>query len=427
MSIINACTERDEMGGGLCREIIGVRPIAYLEGGVYKRAALDWVQGDASFPHLVSTAPIRVSVAADGMRRIHPTRELDRYLEIGAPYVKPAASWQKVAFGTATRAGNRVTWHRAEADLSVTHAGHYIKLEIELLGGYVPPNGQFAFPVGMTGLTRTGGNIYRDGVLVMALRAPQVYDAANTDDVRPITTQFVQVASQWYVLCTLPSLAGMTRPVVDPTFQSPQDETAGADTYINAGNATWNFGVMTSFQTGKTTTVKRAQLQIGLSSIPPGSTALTASLYFYCTAETDASDITLGAHKTLTQWFEGAQTGGVPAGGEDASTWNLRNANGSVVWAGDVGGASALDWTAAATASVSITGTGAYNMGGLTADVNSWLRGASNYGWWLINASETTTSSNKTIGSGGYATASRRPQLTVVYALPGRIRRPWRR
>ena len=180
MSELLSCSERESLGGGRYRSTIHLRPIAYLEDGVYVRSVHDWADGDVTLPHLVTRAPLMCGVAVDGMRRIYPTRELDRYLEIGAPYVKPAGSWVKVAMGAATRAANRITWHRAEADLSIVHAGHYVKLEIELLGGYVPPNSQFAFPVGLTGLTRSGSAILRDGVQVMSLRAPHVYDAANT-------------------------------------------------------------------------------------------------------------------------------------------------------------------------------------------------------------------------------------------------------
>jgi hypothetical protein len=54
----------------------------------------------------------------------------------------------------------------------------------------------FAFPVGLQGLTWSGKHLHKDGVPVMGLRAPQVYDAGNLDDVREIAWDLVDLGGQ---------------------------------------------------------------------------------------------------------------------------------------------------------------------------------------------------------------------------------------
>ena len=61
----------------------------YDDDGTLRRIVNDWVDsGIPARPHIVTSAPFLISAGDDGMRRLHPTRELDRYFEIGAPYVK---------------------------------------------------------------------------------------------------------------------------------------------------------------------------------------------------------------------------------------------------------------------------------------------------------------------------------------------------
>jgi len=51
----------------------------------------------------------------------------------------------------------------------------------------------------------------------------------------------------------------------------------------------------------------------------------------------------------------------------------------------------------------------------VTADVQDFVDGtASNFGWWLINAVESTGTRKNFVPSGG-ATESQRPKLVVVY------------
>ncbi len=424
MRYLTPCHEYEDLGGGKHRLTANPRPIAYRDGGILRRIVSDFVDsGDSARPHIVTAAPMLVSVAPDGMGRIHPTRDLNRYLEIGIPYVKSVGAWVKVPFANASRHGNTITWSRAEADLSVVFGGHFINIgEIKLKGGYVPPNGQFAFPVGLTGLTRSGNQILADGVPVLSFRAPVVYDADNPQDVRPIASQFVQVGEQWYVLFTLPDLAGMTSPIVDPTFTSTQTN-VDSDTWLQKASPTYNYGAHAQMIVGgdaSNNSPIRGLLLIdciGADKVPAGSTISSAQLTLYCESEANASDQSISVHRGLVQFFEGVKSGSAPGAGEDGSTWNLRNANGAVAW-GAAGGLADTDYASVATNSQTITGAGASYTWDIATDVQAWADGTANNGLWVIAPNENTQNSRKRFTSSDGSTAGNRPKLVVEYTVP---------
>src|SRR3990167_6427689 len=144
----------------------------------------------------------------------------------------PGATAGMVPGRTSSRLAS--SWSTTNANVYISHGGHYIKLCILLKNGWQPVGDQFAFPVGLTGLTRTGDTLYRDGEPVLLLRKPVVYDLDDPKDTRPIAHEFVSVAGQPYILFTLHDLTGMVRPLVDPQFSSQPDAAAGKDTYIRS-------------------------------------------------------------------------------------------------------------------------------------------------------------------------------------------------
>lgn len=420
MGSLGAFFEIEEVGTGRFLQTIHIRPICYRgDDGYYRRIAPDWSNGDGDRPHLITAAPLMVSVAADGMRRLHPTREPDRFVEFGAPYIKPGGQWQKVNLGNARRSGNVLTWQTAQADLQLTFGGHYLKLEIPLKGGWQPPNGQFAFPIGLTGLTRNGGVILADGVPVMRVRSPVVYDAGNPEDIRPIAHDFVRAAGQWYAVFTLPSLSGMTSPVIDPTLDL-QPNGAGLDTWLNQSNVNRNYGTSTVMYAGYNGSGNRMRslLQFDISSMPGGATITGATVSLQCDWADSSTSLDLSFHRALTQWYEGLQSAGTPGAGEDASTWSYRNYNGSVAW-GAAGGQSGTDYAASATAAMAVAGAGAYSRDGLTADVEAWYEGtASNYGWVLLGVESGGANTYKSFRTSDFGTAAQRPKLSIEYTLP---------
>lgn len=423
-TILSKYNEIDELGGGRFRLTQMLKDHCHRDvNGYWRRNVNNFVDsGIVGRPHLVSTAPFMASIDDEGHRRIHPTNDPLRYLEIGTPYIKPAAQWVKVGFSGATRTGNTITWSRAQVDLSIAMGGHFINWECELKGGYNP--GQVALPVNLVGLTRTGDTIYADGVAVMFLSKPVMRDAANPFDTRPITHSFVNLQGQPYLLLTLPSLTGMIRPVIDPTLTLQPDAAAGKDTRIveNTGADVYNYGVSAdayAIACGRSAgagTRNRGLFQFDVSSIPAGSTISSGVVTLRCGQNGSANAYDVLLYRGLVQWYEGQKNNTAPDAGQDGSTWAKRNANGAVAWAGGVGGGSGSDYVATATATTSVTGSAADYTWTVTADIALYVAGtATNYGWWMLHGSETTDSVYKGFRSSDDATASYRPKLVVEY------------
>lgn len=204
------------------------------------------------------------------------------------------------------------------------------------------------------------------------------------------------------------------------TLTLQPDATAGKDTYIASGTADNNNGIATTINVGAATGApSRGLLMFNISALPGGATITAATLTLFCESEGNTTDRTVGVHRALTQWFEGEGNNATPGAGVDGSTWNLRNHNGSVVWAGGAGGASGSDWTATATDSEVITGAATAFTFDVLADVLAWYTAAAtNHGWWLINTSESGTTFKRFTSSDG-ATEANRPKLEIVYTEAG--------
>lgn len=419
----------EDLPDGKRRTTIGLRPVNYdVGGGRFAAIASNWIDGDATRPHMVAAAPFLVSVGGDGLRRIHPTRELDRYFEFGAPFIKPAGSWQKVNLGTPTRTKNSLTWTTANAIASIVHAGHYIKLGIELKGGWQPPNGQFAFPVGLNGLTRSGNVLLADGRPVMTMRPPHVEDLSNPLDVRPIASQFVTVGGQAYALLTLPSLTGMARPFVDPTLTLQPDAADGKDTRLlnYAAFLLHNSGTGVELAVGRFISdaeVQHSLIAFNVSSIPLNSIVQSAqmslwisnSTYTYAGTSVDCYDIAAAN----AAWPEG--TKGLAVGGAGDSCWTFRDQGGAGTnWAGSAGcSLPDVDYVNSIIGTFIISGTSADTQVDavlLSNAVQAWL--TTNNGMLLRATVEAGSGQGFHVHSSDYATAAYRPKLAVVYTLP---------
>lgn len=422
MALLSEYAEVSEIAPGKFQHIQYLKKIAYRENGILQTMAQAWTDsGDSLMPTMADRVPIRCRVANSGMRRMFPIPGDDNsYLEIGAPFVKVGGVWTQVSLGTPSRSANVMTWTRPQTITRVLHGGHFVKLDIELRGGFVPEDSQVAFPVGLNGLTRSGNAIRKNGIDVMQLTPLMVEDAANDIVRREITHQFVNLNGQPYLLLTLPSLTGMSRPRIDPTLTLQPDATAGIDTMLWSGGSSNNYGILDRIEAGRNASsvdIERSLIRFDLSSIPAGSTATVATLTMTCHAEAATTDANVAVHRALTQWFEGDKSGAAPSGGVSGSTWANRDGLApTVAWAGGAGGGSGTDRAAVATATTLITAPGVFNWDVL-ADVTAWLSGTNNYGWWMIGG-EGANQLLKRFRSSDYVTAGDRPQLAVTYTLP---------
>lgn len=406
--ILTPTAERESLGGGRYRTTIHLKPVAYNDGGVLRRIATDWQNGDAGRPHIVTASRLMTSVAPDGARRIHPTREMDRYFEIGAPFIQSGGGWQQVPLGAPERSRNLLTWQTSAANLYIRHIGHAVKLAILLKNGWQPPNGQFAFPVGIQGLTRADDQLYADGTPVMRLRPFTVEDLDNPLDIRPVAHQIVNQGGQWYVVCTLPSLAGMSRPLIDPTFDEQPDGTDGIDTWLAQDSPTYNAGAHAKQYIDDVSWAgdHRALMKFDLSTLS-GATVTSATLSTWSTAVRSGA-VTIYCHAILSGnsgWTEGG------------ATWNTKD--GSNAWAGSNGCAtSGTDYNATAMGSCVYgdgDAIGTQNDFTLDTDQVQDQVDGDNYGLILFS----TSSSSKEHASSDNATAAYRPNIVIEYSEGG--------
>lgn len=407
MALLNEYAEIDEIVPGQFRHTQHVKNIGYRENGSLLSIVQDWENsGDSLRPHQVIRAPIMVTVGEDGMRRMHPTRELDRYLELGAPFIKTAGVWGKVNLGTPTRTGSRLQWTRPQANMYVDFGGHFVKLAILLKGGFVPEDSQIAFPVGMTGFTRSGSSLLRDGVVIAQLQKPVMVDFANSRDIRPIDGQFVNIAGQPYWHMTLPDLTGMVQPVIDPTLTLQPDATAGIDAYVASDTPTTNFATNQNIFAGEYNAgvqVTRSFIKFDLSALPSDAIISSAILtLFKSSTDYSSNNRTLRVYRVKRAWVE-AQV-----------TWNIWSTSNNWSTAGGFHTDDTEQTDIGSRAMLANEPTLVTNDIVLTPTTKSALDLGN--GWML--KMDTETDDMYEWPSSDTATSSWRPKLVIIYTLP---------
>ena len=427
MAIISTTAELDDLGGGRFRHTQNLRPIAYLQNGIYRRIVNDFAAGDATWPLVVANSEMLVYWAA-GKIRICPTRDPLKYLEVGRPMTKPAATWTNMPIAVPVQSGNTLTSTNANYNITITMAGHYIDLyDIELKGGWLPPNNQIAYNVGISGLRISGNDIMDGDVIVGGLaKNPIIYDAANLTDVRQMADrQLINDAGQWRVIFTLPSLTGMTRPTIDPTFTVQPDASAGKDTYLSLTSVTRNYGVTPTFAQQSGANLAVLMVKFDLSSITASAICNSATLYMYATG-------TPGTDRAWTEtwhsiasgnsaWIEGTKNTTTAGAGEPC--WDALAADGAggitTNWAGSKGmQTSGTDYEASTLGTMTgnrTDATGTEYAAALTAlRVKGWF-GATNTNYGLHGMCSTNVNG---LGTSDNTTAGYRPKLVVDYSLP---------
>lgn len=329
MAELGKTWERDDLGGGQFRQTLALKPIAFLKQGNYARILNNFLDGDINFPNVVNEAGFFAYITSQGDWRVHPTRDPQVWFSIGAPYVNPANP-VRATLNPFTRSGNVLTSVNANFDCRIIHGGHYLKLEFPLKNGFVPPSSKVAFPIDSAGITRQGTQLLVNGVVIMNLTPPVVYDAANRLDVRPISVAFQTIGGNNYVVYTLPSMAGMTLPTVDPTLTLQPDATAGMDTFLENDVPTGNFGTSSALVIGEInndSAVFRTLIKFDLSNIPANAVISSATLSLYCTAELSDNAGTFRVYRQKRAWVEAQATWNIYATGNNWATAGGFHAN----------------------------------------------------------------------------------------------------
>lgn len=413
MTFSGACFDEDDLGSGRFSRVLSIKPKNFFRDGLWRPSNHNWVAGDATWGLKVEDAPMLVYWAA-GKIRICPTREPLKYIEVGRPMHKPAGSWVNMPMAAPVQTGNVVKSTNANYDVWITMGGHTIDLyDIQLKAGWRPTNSQISFVVGLNGLRINQRQIVDvdSGAVVGSLAgAPMVYDASNPMDVRPISWS-LDLAGGQRLIFTLPDLTGMTSPVIDPTFSVQPDATAGVDAFIRSSNSNTNYGTYIELIAGSNSAAGVDRFVgkfTGVATIPTNATVASAIESLYCESAYTSTPRNIGLYRILTDWNE-AQV-----------TWNIRKT--SVNW-GAAGGQSGIDYSASPTATTSVSVKNAWYTWDITADVAAWVSGvAVNYGNFAIGEEQTDVIRNKGFWSSDYIIdITLRPQLTVVYTLPGGI------
>jgi len=423
MSTLGETWEREEMGSGRYRHVQHIAPIAFLEGGYPRRIVRDWVQGDADWPHVVTRAKLALRADGSGNRLLYPDCNRLENVAVGRPYYN-AGGWKPVDLAPFTRSANLLRSVNAHYTVDIQHGGHFCKMEATFDSPSRVPD-QLAFPVALSGLTWDAGVLRRtaDNVVVMRMRPPVAYDAANPADVRPLSWDFPLFNGQRYVRLTnlAAAVAGMQLPTVDPTLTLQPGAAAGKDTIPNSFAPTFNYGVSVQLIWDS----RKAIIEFDNSSIPVGALCLSNTLYTYQNASGPALAWTVAVYSIAIgnqAWIEGTRNGALALAGEPC--WNALAANGAggvlVPWAGTAG---------LSTAGVDYEGPpGMGSFSGNRSDANGTeyicaLNAARSQGWFgAVNTNYGMLLVPSTIvgglGSSDYATAAWRPKQVVEYKEP---------
>lgn len=396
--------------------------------GIYNKPVVESLVADGLDGYAVACDQMRHAIryTEDGGRLWTPRRNLPKEsIVIGSPHLltslgakAEAYTLSALSLSTKTQA---LEWDVSGIKVVNEHNWRHSKTTF-IIDKFRPT--RFRWPITLNGgLAWNGWDIVAGDTVVARMLSPWAEDA--TGKRLPVMANLAGDYIEYSV-----DTAGAVFPVtVDPTFKDGYggDVQTYMDSCILDAAPDSNWGVRTDFFTGRNVydQITRGLIQFDISSIPGGATidANGSKVYLYCSAEDSATDRDVRLHRGLTQWYEGNKNNDRPT--VDGSTWN--SANGypwasQTAWAGGAGGASGSDWAASATATVTITGSGAWFNWDVTADISAFYAGtATNRGWWILNAVETAGSNSaKNFWASDYTTdATLRPYLTVDYTTGG--------
>ena len=206
---------------------------------------------------------------------------------------------------------------------------------------------------------------------------------------------------------------------------------AARDTTIFQNNPNNSAGGQTQFYSGTNTAIspRRGLVSFDIASnVPAGATITSVDLTLTLSAVagsgmgSGSGSPTIELHDLTKDWGEGtvsAGSGQGAAAGSGDATWNS-SMNGSASWTNPGG-----DFSPTASATLSIVGTTLdvsytwLSTPQLKADVQGWLdHPATNFGWLLLNTSESVAQTFRAFYSREATTAGFRPMLVVNYTVP---------
>lgn len=397
---------------GLFQSVLTIHDQHYQDnGGFWQPITEDFVaDGQEGFALRADRLRHTLRTADDGTRRWYPRRNVPtEYVEFGRPQftIDGGATWSDVPMGGApTRTLNTILWDRPTYSFALTLNWHRVKLDITLKTSGAAR--RIRWPVALNNLTFSNRTLFSGATPVGSIDPFIATDANGVD--RPVSTTiaggFVEFSA---------NLTGAAFPVViDPTFTSQPDATAGIDAFTREDTADTNNGTATTIAiSGLATSRRIGLLKFDLSSLT-GVTVTSSTLSLW-------NGTVLANSRTQDVFpIKAANSAWTEAG----ATWNYAVAS-TTRWAGDTGAnggtdagcsVSGTDYNATASGSFVQASSEAvdvqYDITLVTADVQAMI--AANYGWSIVNRDAAT--GTKSVRSSDYATdATKRPQLVVVY------------
>jgi len=200
-----------------------------------------------------------------------------------------------------------------------------------------------------------------------------------------------------------------------------------ADTAMLSLNPDNNYGRLTTLPVGpinKPSHFARALLKFDVASaLPAGAVVTSVRLKLQMTKEAiGGSGDTVGLHRMLVDWGEGAKSAGNHGAAATAgeANWNARKL-GSANW-GTPGGLAGADFVTAPSGTLEWNEPASYTFAstpGLVADVQAWRDNpTANEGWLLRSTDESPAGAAKRIVSREGTSVGQRPQLTVEFSVP---------
>jgi hypothetical protein len=405
MTLHTEYAELDDLGRGRFRQSIALKPIAYRKDGSLRRIGNVLASTAAHEVGIDELCQVRIATRIAGKSPVLTFghgKDRVAFSLAGANNVAGVVSDNRVYFANA--------WNNA--DLEYITGGHRLQESIFLRAGH----------------PRSFGFILQEHTgfdpATLSFGSFRMLDPTlEKGDVSiPLKWIVSSRGGKYHLVVNLPGgdWQGWT---LDPTLTLQPAAADGVDTLLNstATTVTYNYGISPNgfirIYTIPGSNVGLDLVQFDISSLPAGATLNSATLTETTVAVSDNTAVNIAVYRALTQWYEGAKNGAAPDPGTDGSTWNLRNANGAVAWAGGAGGGAGLDYAVAATATATVTVNLSESTWNVLADVSAWYAGtATNYGWWVraVDGADKW----KAFGFSDHATAAYRPKLVVDYTLP---------
>jgi hypothetical protein len=377
----------------------------YYDAGSPVEINTDWADETGAWVDGNHGSGARILSGTTGTRRLYPRRDhMDEYVEFARPQYWTGAAWANVTLPGRTRTGDTVTWDATAFAISVVLTGCQVKLSVTLKTAAAAK--RIRWPITLTGLTRTGWQLFSGTTVVCDIPQPRLVDAAGTE--RAVEAYIRNGAVEF-----IADITGLTYPVIiDP----PLDYQVGSgplDFYIaynapGSGGSFWpNFSDL-MICSASATSHNNAGVVFTSVTIPDGATIGAA--YMSCKAY-DSRAITTA---TLALYAEKAASPDAPTSAATYWARTMTTAAGS--W-------SPAAWTSGTWYdSGSFTGPLAELMGSY-----SYKAGANMHLELRNNGSNDTALRRMCSYNNG---ASNAAKLHIEYtsaAAPHHLRRAWRR